>query len=1070
MLVALCFAVGHAACIVTNQILFGRITGIFAQQSFAADCHDQQLQFISRNINKSVCPLGIELSLSNDVQLHKLCHLNETILSSLSPPMFSFREQVMDIVRSLFIVGIAIYLCYFGKHMIWTLAIKRQTSRMRVLLFRSLLQRLVAKEAKNELESYSKAGQIVQEVFSSLRTVHSLNGSRFEQQRYNKELDPTYWSSIRKGVVLGVYIGWLRLLTQLIYAVGYIFGSILKSYGNEYALNIGDIIIVVNIFAQSLFFLSMIGPYFQSFSEARGAAMSVFRLIDEGEDRDVNESDLLREKESIYDMIGDIEFDNVNLVYPSRKETTVLHNLSFTARANQITALVGSSGSGKSTCISLLLRFYEPSSGRIMIDDRSITDYHRNQLRLNIGVVSQEPILFGMSIYENIRLGKLNATRKEIDEAAKEANAYDFIMKLPNKFETIVGERGVQLSGGEKQRVALARALVKQPSILLLDEATSALDNVSEKLVQEALNRASKNRTTIVIAHRLSTIRNAYQIYMIDKGSVIEEGNHETLMRKEQGKYQTMVKSQQLEKTNDDQDEIVKMTTRTDEDEKQICVLLFALHIFQNIEFAISGSKLTQRIRSKAFACLLRQEVAYFDRPENSSGAITVRLSSNASAIQDMIGTTLGLILQGFALFLFGLVFGLLFSRQLTLIMIFPFVLLLISAYVNVRLTVWLKTRTDLIIGRASSLAVEVLQNMRTVKQLSIENEMLRQYSHLINEAMKTSWKPEIVSGMFFGLIWAVDPVVLGFLYWQAMNLVEQVYSVVSHHSAKRIGSALSAVKIFFDLFDRIPTIDNSSTSGQELVDFGGEIEFDKVKFAYPCRPTTVVLNKLKMNIKPGQRVALVGTSGCGKSTIIQLLERFYDVTHGQLFLDGVDIRDLNLQWLRSQLGVVSQEPILFDLTIAENITYGLQNVPSIDEIIKAATKANIHQFIQQLPQGYETRVGVKGSFLSGGEKQRIAIARVLLRRPKILLLDEATSAMDSYNEQVIQETLGQAQNEDSSRTSLIIAHRLSTIRTCDVIYVLDKGCIIESGTHAESVQQHGIYYEMLTAQNNSSS
>ncbi|CAF1044852.1 unnamed protein product [Adineta steineri] len=906
-----------------------------------------------------------------------------------------------------------------------------------------VFSKLTAKEVKNELESYSKAAHIVQEVFSSLRTVHSLNGSRFEQQKYNKELDPTYWSSIRKGAVFGVYIGWIRLLIFSSSAVGYIFGSILKSYGNEYALNIGDIII--------------------SFSEARGAAMSVFRLIDEGEDRDVNENDLLREKESIYDITGDIEFDNVNLVYPSRKDATVLHNLSFIARANQTTALVGSSGSGKSTCISLLLRFYEPSSGRIMIDDRSITDYHRNQLRLNIGVVSQEPILFGMTIYENIRLGKLNAAREEIEGAAKEANAHDFIMKLPNKYETIVGERGIQLSGGEKQRIALARALVKQPTILLLDEATSALDNVSEKIVQEALNRASKNRTTIVIAHRLSTIRNAHQIYVIDKGSVIEEGNHETLMRKEGGKYQTMVKSQQLEKTNDDQDEIVKMTTRTDEDEKQICVLLFALHIFQSIAFAISGSKLTQRVRSKAFACLLRQEVAYFDRPENSSGTITVRLSSNASAIQDMIGTTLGLIFQGFALFLFGLVFGLLFSRQLTLIMIFPFVLLLISAYVNVRLTVWLKTRTDLIIGRASSLAVEVLQNMRTVKQLSIENEMLRQYSHLINEAMKISWKPEIASGMFLGLTWAVDPVVLGFLYWRAITLIEKVYSVVSHHSAKRMGQSLSAAKIFFDLFDRIPTIDNASTSGQELVDFGGEIEFDQVKFAYPSRPTTVVLNKLQMNIKSG-------TSGCGKSTIIQLLERFYDVTHGQLFLDGVDIRDLNVQWLRSHLGLVSQEPVLFDLTIAENITYGLENVPSTDEIIKAATKANIHQFIQQLPQGYETRVGVKGSFLSGGEKQRIAIARVLLRRPKILLLDEATSAMDSYNEQVIEETLKQAQDEDPNRTSLIIAHRLSTIRSCDIIYVLDKGCIIESGTHAELVQQRGIYYEMLTAQYNSSS
>ncbi|CAF3532126.1 unnamed protein product [Rotaria sp. Silwood1] len=362
-------------------------------------------------------------------------------------------------------------------------------------------------------------------------------------------------------------------------------------------------------------------------------------------------------------------------------------------------------------------------------------------------------------------------------------------------------------------------------------------------------------------------------------------------------------------------------------------VVLSFLRFFQYATFAISGSKLTQRIRSKAFAYLLRQEVAYFDRPENSSGAICTRLSSDASAVQEMTGTRLGAIFQ--------------------------------------------------VIALASS----------------------------------------------------------------------------------RIGTSLAGADTFFYLFDREPAIDNTSTEGQELIDFCGEIKFDQVKFIYPTRPTSVVLNKFQLNIKSGQRVALVGTSGCGKSTVIQLLERFYDVTKGKLFLDGIDIRQLNLQWVRSQFGLVSQEPILFDLTIAENITYGLENV-SIEDIINAAKRANIHRFIEQLPQGYETKAGLKGSFLSGGEKQRIAIARVLIRRPKVLLLDEATSAMDSHNEQLVQEALEQAQTEDSSRTSLIIAHRLSTIRSCDLICVLDGGHIVESGTHTELIQRRGIYYRML-AQNN---
>ncbi|CAF1295721.1 unnamed protein product [Rotaria sordida] len=716
--------------------------------------------------------------------------------------------------------------------------------------------------------------------------------------------------------------------------------------------------------------------------------VDAFRL---GNDPNVNEIDVWQEDtESIYNVNGDIEFDNVNFIYPSRKDAPVLHNLSLIARAGQTTALVGLSGCGKSTCISLFLRYYEPSSGRIMIDGRPLTDYNVKQLRQNIGVVSQEPILFCMSIYENIRLGNVTATRAEIEQAAREANVHNFIMQLPNKYETFVGEGGIQLSGGEKQRIALARALVKQPTFLLLDEATSALDNVNEKIIQEALDRACKGRTTIVIAHRLTTIQNAHQIYVLDNGTVIEQGTHETLMTKERGKYQSMVKRQQMQRIDDDNDDMISIQKITEEDEKSIierirlfsdsqtvnvnnqsskslrkrfvflrllsmnspewitiligclaCALngaaqsMLIVLLTKTVEytaFAIAGSKLTQRIRLKAFACLLRQEVAYFDRPENSSGAICTRLSSDASVIQEMTGTRLGVICEALA---------------------------------------------------------------------------------------------------------------------------------ISSH----IAATFTAAETFFGLFDRIPAIDNTSTEGKELVDFHGEIKFDRVKFIYPTRPTSIILNEFQLDIKPSQRVAVVGASGCGKSTIIQLLERFYDVTSGRLLLDGIDIRKLNLHWVRSQFGLVSQEPILFDLTIAENIAYGLKSVP-LEDIINAARKANIHQLIEQWPQGYETRVGIKGNFLSGGEKQRIAIARILLRRPKILLLDEATSAMDSQNEQIVQEALEQAQTEDSSRTSLIIAHRLSTIRSCDLICVLDRGHIVESGTHTELIQQRGAYYRML-AQNN---
>ncbi|UJR34425.1 hypothetical protein I4U23_021832 [Adineta vaga] len=949
MAISFLFVIIHAACVIGNLALFGKITGIFAIESFDNNCHNdyENLTTVASNLND--CLPGIELNAFNYERLHKFCHNDTTIVSStIALTGTSLREKVMVIVHWLLIIGFVLWAASALEYLFWTISVKRQTTRMNILLFESLLQRkieyldtnpsdkfnsnlftnittiekgigfeffiifgillcmvfsltmsffinwelslimsfiipivitgsvifsrLVASETENELRTYSKAGHIVQEVFSSVRTVFSLNGTKFERQRYEKELDPTCWSSIRKGAVYGVFNGWLSLTTYLVFALGFIFGSILMSYG-KHEFNLSNILIVVIMFAECVGYFGMIGPFFQSLSEARGAAVSVFQLTDEGHDPNINEKEILAEdlldEESIPDIIGDIQFDNVNLAYISRKDVTVLKNLNFIARSNQRTALVGSSGSGKSTCMSLLLRLYEPSSGRITIDGRPITDFTIKQLRKSIGVVSQEPILFGMSIYENIRLGKLNATRKEIEEAAREANAHNFIMKLPDKYETLVGERGIQMSGGEKQRIALARALVKQPSILLLDEATSALDNVSEKIVQEALDRACKNRTTIVIAHRLSTIQNADQIYVLDRGSVIEEGKHEILMTKEEGKYQTMVKKQQMQgmtEDNDYDDDRIIMERISEQDDPQmaernrllsegelvdmdkresispkkqsiflrllsmnssewltiviacvacliagICQPLFAIllaeiiHSFkgchlsnirqrvlysslvffflgvflliirflESTAFAIAGSKLIKRIRAKAFACLLRQEVAYFDRPENSSGTIGARLSSGAAAIQDVAGVRLGVICEAFALTGFGVLFGLLFNVQLTVIIFLPMILLTVFGLIHIYSCKSLMDRLNIMQGEASALAADVLQNMRTVKQLSAEKEMLRRYSEIIHKALALSCKSDMLTALFFGIYWATDPLMLGFLYWRALILVE---------------------------------------------------------------------------------------------------------------------------------------------------------------------------------------------------------------------------------------------------------------------------------------------------------
>merc|ERR1712083_1202667 len=230
-------------------------------------------------------------------------------------------------------------------------------------------------------------------------------------------------------------------------------------------------------------------------------------------------------------------------------------------------------------------------------------------------------------------------------------------------------------------------------------------------------------------------------------------------------------------------------------------------------------------------------------------------------------------------------------------------------------------------------------------------------------------------------------------------------------------------------------------------------------EFRYPTRPDVKVLNRLSLALKAGQKIALVGESGCGKSTVIQLIQRLYDLESGDLNMENNNIKSLNLPYVRSKLGIVSQEPVLFDRTIAENIKYGDNSREvSMEEVIEAARRANIHNFVTSLPGGYDTRVGSKGTQLSGGQKQRVAIARALVRNPRILLLDEATSALDTESEKIVQDALDVAQ---IGRTSITIAHRLSTIKNVNQIYIINNGQIVEHGSHEELLKQQGFYHKL---------
>ncbi|CAF5024863.1 unnamed protein product, partial [Rotaria sp. Silwood1] len=401
-----------------------------------------------------------------------------------------------------------------------------------------------------ELKAYGKAGIVAEEVISSIRTVLSYNGQEREIQRYEQYLDDAKKCGIRKGVTSGITIGIKYFLLFCTYALGFWYGTKLiweenYSIGNVFTvsgMNILDFYIVFICISYAFLTLGQASPYFQALYEARVAAYGIWKIIDEPSYINNVDFDKGLTKDNL---IGDIHFSNVYFSYPSRSDVPILNNLSFHIKCGQTVALVGSSGSGKSTCVQLLQRFYDSQLGSVLIDGKQINQYNLKWLRKHIGVVNQEPVLFHTTIRENILLGSDSATNEQIYEVAKMANAHDFIMQLPNKYETLVGERGAALSGGQKQRIAIARALLRDPKILLLDEATSALDYESEKIVQKALDRVAQGRTTLIIAHRLSTIRNADKIIVMQQGEIVEEGDHDSLM-KAQGIYFDLVKQQYL--------------------------------------------------------------------------------------------------------------------------------------------------------------------------------------------------------------------------------------------------------------------------------------------------------------------------------------------------------------------------------------------------------------------------------------------------------------------------------------------------------------------------------------------
>jgi len=1001
-------------------------------------------------------------------------------------------------------------------------------------------------------------GTIIQENLVGAKVVRAFAREDFESKKFRHQAEEIYNLEIGANNLLATNSPLMS------FAILLAMGGVLWYGGTQVISGVitqGELVEFLLYLVMLSMPIRMLGWLTILFSRASASGKRIFEILDQSSP--VNEKPDAKE---LKDVKGDVVFENVSFGYDSQGST--LKNVNFEAKRGQIIALVGASGSGKSTIANLIPRFYDVTSGRITIDGVDVRDATLASLRRNIGTVHQDTFLFSATIRENIAYGKPNATLEEIIAAAKQAHLHDFINGLPAGYETWVGERGITLSGGQKQRLAIARTLLLNTHILIMDDSTSSVDPETEHEIQQTLAELPAGRTTLIIAHRLRSVQQADLILVLENGQIVERGKHEELLARggiykqlynlqfqnqepsaivnvpsimpeqtgpisQEIEHRTSVNTEQkLDGSLSKSDDVIfgkpydsRVVSRMVKyfapykvalpltiaatllytftivanpflvgmaENKYIVVgniqglkLIMLLFLGNAILFWASyytqiraeaklGQSILLNLRSQVFDHVQRLSVKFFDK--NEVGRIMSRIQNDVGELGDFLDSG-AFWVTGEIVTLVAIMVTLFFMDvrlAIISVAVIPFLLIFLFFWQRWARRSFIKVRQAISAVNAS--LQENIAGVRAIQSLSREDLNSQQFEQVNNAHFEANMQSvrfsagmtpvvELLVAMATSLIvlfggervlggtLLVGTLLAFILYIQ--NFFDPIRSMTMEYT--QLQRAMASGSRVFEIIDVKPEVVDSLDS-IKVSRLQGDIVFENVRFGY--EPEIEILHDVNFHISPGSTVALVGPTGAGKTTIVSLIARFYDVTGGSIQIDGHDIRRLEKASYRSQIGLVLQDPFLFSGSVKENIRYG--NLEANDEqVITAARTVGAHDFITKMEKGYNTEVQERGQNLSMGQRQLISLARALLVNPVILLLDEATANIDSQSEYVMQQGLAELMK---GRTTVVIAHRLSTIKNADSILVLDKGRIIENGNHQELLTKGGLYarlYEM---------